>query len=915
MATVARIRTSEPFRVGTLLESLTTIALPATSGALVGMATWNSTFAWVALLPLAITIRHARLRTELCLGLFLGGLAAHLVGLDWMRTAQQGNDEVVGPRVLEWLCSGTLGGLFWIFSFTIGGWFLRTLSAPLAIAFPVVWVAHEFVWKNGFALIDGVGFPWLQLGATQIDRLWLVQLADVAGVWGVTAIVASVNGALADVVLATTTHLAARAAALAGVSVASAAVLGSAVYGQWRLSQPVPESGPIPALMPAEVQATRKNINQLGPAAARADFVLWSECAHSSIDECEQGDCVAEIAEIAGSLGTTLIVTCDRDCGKSQRRSMIAFGSDDEGATYDKHKLVAWNEFTPWLTIPGVTKSGGRFEPGQAWPVFRFGGAQNRSWCAAGLICYDACFPEVSRGHLQGSAQPDFFVVSADEASDATMSLQKQILGLSRFRAIECRRSVVRNAYGGYSGVIDGCGRLREVVPDRVLYEPWIGKPVPIDNRQTVYARWGDWLPLMSVALILMTGASRATSRVGRRGRVPGLKHFWSTPGLSAAMVAKARPRSNRRHARGFTIIELLVVLALIGLLLGLVAAAVGAARESSRRSSCQHNLRQIGIALQAYQASWGSLPPALIWFPSGEPLGGGEIPIGVIDRVARYGQVGEDRIRANWAISLLPQLEQAALFQQFDPRVPLAHQRNAQIRAARLAIMLCPSDSYNGKENAYARGGAAGLADNLYARGNYAINVGPDANCVSPGTPEEPCQGGFFVDSLDLTRHSQVWGSGIAGVNKVFKSADISDGLSNTVAIDEIRAGLDSLDPRGTWALGQVGASVIVRHGQFSNTTGPNSCDYDSDEIIGCAALKQKLGPQRLRGECMDCNDSSLASEINAKSTARSLHNAGVNVMMCDSSARFIADSVDSRIWHALHTRNRKDLNTSIAD
>jgi prepilin-type processing-associated H-X9-DG protein len=108
---------------------------------------------------------------------------------------------------------------------------------------------------------------------------------------------------------------------------------------------------------------------------------------------------------------------------------------------------------------------------------------------------------------------------------------------------------------------------------------------------------------------------------------------------------------------------------------------------------------------------------------------------------------------------------------------------------------------------------------------------------------------------------------------------------------------------------LGQVGASIIVRHGRYSNTTGPNPCDYDADEIIGCAALRLRIGAQRLRSECMDCSASSLASEINAKSAARSQHNGGVNVLLCDASVRFIVNGINSQVWHALHTRNQKDL------
>ncbi|MBX9790443.1 MAG: apolipoprotein N-acyltransferase [Pirellulales bacterium] len=897
-------------RVGVLAESIATLALAISSGVLVAVSVFHSWVAWCAIVPLAIALRHSRLRAELAMGLFVGGLLAHLGALDWMRTARAFH-EVFGPRALEWLCLGLLGALYWTCSLSVAAWLLRSVSLPLAAALPVVWVSHEYLWKTGFALLDETGFPWLQLGSTQVDRLWLAQLADVAGVWGVTAAVVSVNGALADLLVGALADAPLRRRALAGTLIALLVVAAAGVYGARRLHVAEQQPGPVVALMPAERPASRANLSPLRLAATSADVLLWSECAHGDLDAPQAGPSSSEVGELARTLGATLLVTASRDEGDVRRRSMMAYTADFERQIYDKQKLVPWNEFTPWLRIRGITKRGSNFAAGKTWPVFQFRDARRRSWRAAGLICYDVCFPEVTRGYMQGGARPHFFVVSADEDADATMSLQRQILNLARFRAIETRRAVVRNAYHGYSGIIDSCGRVYRSADATVLREPWIGPPVPIDGRETLYARRGDWLPQGLIGVVLLVALSRMP--VGSRVRawalrLNGLVERWRRQGDEVGGKAAARV-SWRARRDGFTIVELLVVMAIIGVLLALTGVAVQRARETARRVTCQQNLHQIGIALHSYHAGIGSLPPALVWHPAGEPLGGGELPIGVVDRVARYGRPEQDRIYANWVVALLPGLEQPALYTRFDARVPIAHERNAAVRMARLPVMLCPSDSYNSEANLYERGGAAGLHDNRYSRGNYAINVGPDAGCIAPGTVEQPCKGGFFVDSLDLARrNSQVWGSGIAGANKSMKFADITDGLANTVAIDEIRAGLSPIDPRGVWALGQVGASVIVRHGQYSNTGGPNACDYDTDRFIGCSTLKQLLGAASLRRDCMDCEPFSLETEVNVKSTARSLHDGGVMVLLCDGAVRFVANGIDLATWHALHTRNKKD-------
>jgi prepilin-type N-terminal cleavage/methylation domain-containing protein len=113
---------------------------------------------------------------------------------------------------------------------------------------------------------------------------------------------------------------------------------------------------------------------------------------------------------------------------------------------------------------------------------------------------------------------------------------------------------------------------------------------------------------------------------------------------------------------RGFTLVELLVVMAIISLLIGLLLPAVQKVREAAARISCANNLKQIGLALHHYHNTYERLPPA---------------------RVSPQG--------ASWAVLILPYLEQDNLYRQWNLSQTY-YQQNVTARQSQVPNYFCPS-------------------------------------------------------------------------------------------------------------------------------------------------------------------------------------------------------------------------------
>jgi len=363
---------------------------------------------------------------------------------------------------------------------------------------------------------------------------------------------------------------------------------------------------------------------------------------------------------------------------------------------------------------------------------------------------------------------------------------------------------------------------------------------------------------------------------------------------------------------RGITLVEVLVVIGIIGLLVCLLIPAIQVAREAARRSQCTSNMKQIGIALTSYHGVHRVLPPLLLWQPAGEPLGMGILPPGMIDRLVTEKPAGEpDRLYSNWLSLLLPFIEELNVQLNGDPALPISDARNIAVRSADLPILKCPSDPNNVPENHYQRITTMGTADEGYARGNYAMNFGTNASCLMgfkiPGSPYgDDCTDGYAVEGDNLrTNVRAVWGSGIGGMNKSMALRAFPRGLTTMVAVDEIRAGVNPIDPRGTWALGFIGSSGTAGHGIHRQAGRPNNPNPKADLVANCGRVHKSVGgADVLAGMGMGCNDW-LAKSASFEAGARSMHPDGVNLLMLGGTVHFVMNDVDADIWHNMHRRD----------
>ena len=342
-------------------------------------------------------------------------------------------------------------------------------------------------------------------------------------------------------------------------------------------------------------------------------------------------------------------------------------------------------------------------------------------------------------------------------------------------------------------------------------------------------------------------------------------------------------------YKKAFTLIELLVVIAIIAILIGLLLPAVQKAREAVARMKCANNLKQLGLACHNYMDINNTFP-AYVKI-AGVPSSG----TGLGDMLSAYRTPG---FGPNWIVSVLPFIEQAALYNQYaagiNNFVPSAGTDLSWrgLRSTNVNSLICSSDSGGGTQ--------CTLNGGSWARGNYAANAGP-------GDMQNTIGGNSTINPTGSTSIGDGATGGPMGINWGAKMNDISDGSSNTILLNEIRIGINASDRRGCWAMGLGGASVTGANNRGDCILPNDNTEY-SDDIENCNAARVAagLGNSGLGILRMGCSNDNLPNNWpNFQAQARSKHIGGVNACFSDGSVKFIVNSIQQNIWGYVQSRN----------
>ncbi len=336
--------------------------------------------------------------------------------------------------------------------------------------------------------------------------------------------------------------------------------------------------------------------------------------------------------------------------------------------------------------------------------------------------------------------------------------------------------------------------------------------------------------------------------------------------GESLAAFGCSRGGGSRRKApafrfAGFTLVELLVVITIIGILIGLLLPAVQSAREAARAIQCRNQIKQIALALHAYHSAHRVFPP------------------GAIVSDDSCTAASSTKRQAPWTVQILPFLEQNALYAQFDMAGHFAALQgdnppeptdSETAQNTPLAIFKCPSDS-----------APRGEDPSLNYMGVQGGGAESEAECLT---------------GASVNRRVR-FNNGVLHTNSRVRIADIGDGTTQTFLVGESR----------WWSYEHTNAGWPS---WFSWASANRTAGSSSHTLVLAAAvdpINNPLVDYDARQEWVD-DSGSYTNTLYLGTHTRcfgSRHPGGCHFAMADGSVQFLSENMDLAVYRDLADRD----------
>jgi apolipoprotein N-acyltransferase len=475
---------------------------------------------WFALLPLLYALKDLPARSAFRMG-FITGLIHFLSLLYWLVPVMRTYGYL--PAYLSVTILFLLAAVLAVFTaaFSAGLAVFGRNSFRCLLMIPLLWVALEYVRSFIFS-----GFPWELLGYSQFNRLQLIQISDIFGVYGLSALIAFANATLFISLLYfikrrwQDTPISDRLAVGSIIALIVAIVLTWS-YGHWRLKTIDKRMATSPIARIAVVQGnidqaikwnpafqidTVQKYNRLSSSIIEQgpDLIVWPESATPFyfLYDIKPSELVLEGIQQTTKdylIGSPSFVRKDEAVHYFNSAYLISPQNKTMGK-YDKTHLVPFGEYVPlkkWLPFLGkIVAQVGDFNSGKkgntlSWKNQRIGVQ----------ICYEIIFPGLSRAMVKNNAS--LLINITNDAWFGKTSGPYQHFSMTVFRAVENRRSLVRAANTGISGFIDPSGRV--LASTALLKEAAVTQTVPLLKEKTVYTNIGDLFAQVCLAIVLLT--------------------------------------------------------------------------------------------------------------------------------------------------------------------------------------------------------------------------------------------------------------------------------------------------------------------------------------------------------------------------------------------------------------------------